>query len=288
MPLHALSESDLREHCKRAIEALEMWLRRLIDDQLSRAYGSNYIDSRHADGSRVIRSALAESLIKRQRHEPKRFARPIDSALLEDEIAIICNPVLYKKHFKVALDSVFPHGNEMARTIMQRLVMPRNALYHANPISLHDAYRILCYTVDVIEGLKHFYADLNVSELFNVPMVIRVVDSLGHAISLSGDRGSIAVDYSNDPSAYLRCGDTLSIEVDVDPTFSPEEYEIRWLISNVGGPAMTGRKLKLLLTERYVSSRFCAVCQVTSRRSWHKLGMHDDQIDIAYKVLPPP
>jgi hypothetical protein len=50
---------------------------------------------------------------------------------------------------------------------------------------------------------------------------------------------------------------------------------------------MRGPKFVLLLEERYVSTRFCAVCRIISNARWHKLGTHDDQIDIAYRVLPP-
>jgi hypothetical protein len=95
------------------------------------------------------------------------------------------------------------------------------------------------------------------------------------------------LDYSQDAAAHLRCGDTISTEVDVDPSFHPTTYDVRWLIANIGGPTTEGTKFTLLLTERYVSTRFCVVCQVISRAGWHKLGTHDDQIDIAYRVLPP-
>ncbi len=287
MPLHSVPESELREHCRRAIEGLELWLRRLIDNKLSDAFGSNYIDATRADGSRVIRAELARDLTERVSREPNRFSRPIDAALLDEEISIICNPVLYEDHFKDALRGVFPQGHESARTFLQRLVPIRNALYHANPLSVHDAYRVLCYSMDVIEGLKTYYARTNMSQVFNVPTVVRVSDSLGHVV----DRPSSiqnTIDYSRDDSVRLQCGDTLSIEVDVDPTFDPQSYEIEWQIANIGGPMPRGRKFHWLLTDRYVSARLCIVCRVISKKTWHKLGSFDDQIDIGYRVLPPP
>lgn len=292
MPLYSIGEAELRDHCKRAIEGLELWLRRLIDDKLSAAYGTNYLDATKPDGSRVVRTELARVLTERQSAEPKRYSRRIDAALLDEEIGIICNPALYKLHFEDALSAAFPLGGESARIVLERLIAPRNALYHANPVSMHDAHRVLCYTLDVIESLKAYYAKQNIAQQYNVPTVIRVTDSLGHAINLSaGNRhpsGSAMIDYSNDVSAYLRCGDTLVIRVEVDPAFDPKEYEVEWLISNVGGPKILGTTFHLVLTDRYVSTRFCAVCRVTSNKSWHKLGSFDDQIDIAYRVLPPP
>ncbi|HEY3622381.1 MAG TPA: hypothetical protein VGL12_08290 [Roseiarcus sp.] len=126
---------------------------------------------------------------------------------------------------------------------------------------------------------------------FNVPTIIRVVDSLGHVYSFAtkhDDSGFKMVDFSRDGKSILRCGDTLSIEIEVDPTFDPSSYEIEWLITNIGGPRMTGNKFVLFLEERYISVRFCAVCRIVSKANWHKLGTHDDQMDIAYRVLPPP
>jgi len=292
MPLHSLKESELRDHCKRAIEGLELWLRRLIHDKLSAAYGGNYLDAARPDGTRVIRSELARTLTERQKNEPKRYSRPIDAALLEDEISIICNPALYKPHFEDALVAAFPLGNDSARVTLERLVGPRNALYHANPVSIHDAYRVLCYTLDVVESLKAYYVKQNMAQQYNVPTVIRVTDSLGHVVSMSTANrhpvGVGSIDYSNDSSAYLHCGDTLTIDVEVDPAFDPKEYAIEWGIANIGGPALYGPKFQMELTERYVSSRFTVVCRVTSKKGWHKLGTHDDQIDMAYRVLPPP
>jgi len=239
----------------------------------------------------MVRNEIARRLKERVTNEPRRFPRRIDAALLEDTIDIICNPELYRLHFVEALREAFPNGHVEARTFLERLVSPRNALYHVNPISVHDAYRVLCYSLDVISAIRKYYRRQNMHQQFNVPTVIRISDSLGHvanrSISIGLTDGPGMLDCSRDEQSYLRSGDTISIEVDVDPSFDPDSYEIQWLISNVGGPNMRGRQFTLLLTDRYVSTRFCAVCRVISNASWHKLGTHDDQIDIAYRVLPP-
>jgi hypothetical protein len=293
MPLHSIPETELRDYCKRAIEGLEVWLRRLIDDRFSAAFGDNYIDAKKSNGGNLIGGAISKQLRERQGKEPKRFTRLIDAAFLDDLIALICNPDHYRMYFKDALDGAFGGGGDHLREVLDRLVTPRNALYHANQISVHEAYRVLCYSMDVVQALKDYYAKLNMTQQYNVPTVIRLSDSLGHVVHLSkGNRhpqGLAMVDYSNDTSAHLRCGDSISIEVDVDPTFDSSEYDIRWGIANLSGPApqIVGRKFTLNLTEQFVSTRFCAVCWVTSKKSWHKLGSFDDQIDIAYRVLPP-
>ncbi|MBA3036044.1 MAG: hypothetical protein FP814_06075 [Desulfobacterium sp.] len=145
MPLYTISEAQIRDGCKRAIEGLELWLRRLIDTKLTEAYGQDYLDAQKADGNRVINSSLHRALSERRSQEPARFVRPIDAAFLADQIKIICNPTLYRDLFADALSDIFPQGNDSARTFLSRLVTPRNALSHANPVSVHDAYRVLCY-----------------------------------------------------------------------------------------------------------------------------------------------
>lgn len=291
MPLYTLTEKDLRDHCKRAIESLEMWMRRLIHQGLSCAYGVNYLDATRLSGDRIINGDLARKLQAMMASEPNRFPTPIDAALLDDTIALLCNPELYKTHFKSALQEAFPDGCKEARTFLTRLIPIRNSLSHSNVISIHDAYRALCYSHDVIQSIKNYYKAMNMQQQFNVPTIVRVADSLRHSVSFSATNrnpeGFGMLDYSRDNRVILCCGDTLSIEVEVDPTFDPSTYDIEWLIANVGGPRMRGPKFVLLLEERYVSTRFCAVCRIISNANWHKLGTHDDQIDIAYRVLPP-
>jgi hypothetical protein len=232
----------LRDHCKRSIEALEHWLRRLIDREFTEKYGAGYLDADRPGSGRLIRGEMARRLKDLAAQHPGRYPRPIDAATLEDIIDLICNPELYRIHFADALSTAFPESHMEARTFLSRLVPPRNALHHANPISVHDAYRVLCYTQDVIAALKEYYRKQNMNQQFNAPTFIRVSDSVGHVFHLSDRDGPAMLDYSQDNRAYLRFGDTISIEVDVDPTFDPSNYDIRWLIANIGGPTTYGRK----------------------------------------------
>jgi hypothetical protein len=141
MPLYSIPEAELRDHCKRAIEGLELWLRRLIDDRFSAEFGPNYIDAKKPNGANLFRTAIAQGLRTRQANEPKRFQRLIDAAFIDDQIDLICNPDHYRIYFKDALDGAFGASAEHVRELLTRLVVPRNALYHANPISVHEAYR---------------------------------------------------------------------------------------------------------------------------------------------------
>ncbi len=290
MPLYRVAESELRDACRRDLEALERWLRRLVHEGLTNAYGQDYLNAKKPKGDCVIRAEIARRIMSRAAQASQRPSRDIDSSDLDDLVDIICNPELYGAHFRNALVDAFPDGCAEARTFLGRLVVVRNALSHARPISIHEAHRVLCYSLDTIEALKAYYSRNSMEKLYNVPTVIRLTDSLGHEIFLADSQRRdhpAMLDFSRDSDSWLRCGDTISIEVDVDPSFAPDSYEVRWLIANIGGPTQFGRKFNLMLSEQYVSTRFCAVCYVTSRAAWHKFGNFDDQIDIAYRVLPP-
>jgi hypothetical protein len=54
-----MKDSEIRSVCRDRIEALEHWLRRLIDDTLTPVYGDyfNYTDEK---GNRLISSKLSE------------------------------------------------------------------------------------------------------------------------------------------------------------------------------------------------------------------------------------
>jgi hypothetical protein len=125
---------------------------------------------------------------------------------------------------------------------------------------------------------------------FNAPSIIRISDSRGHARHFTVDdrTGSAMMDLSQEPTAILYSGDTISVEVEVDAAFDPSQYSIRWMLSNIGGETGTGSKFKLDLTDRHVSTRLCIVCRLCSKETWHRFGTHDDQGEIAYRVLPRP
>lgn len=288
MPLHKLSEDELRSHCKRTVEALELWLRRLIHANLSESYGSDYFHATKSNGiDRVIRTEIAKRLTEAVVREPARYSRPIDAALLDDEIDIVCNPELYKAHFAQALGTTYASSQEL-RTVLSRLITPRNSLYHANPISHHDAYRILCYAHDIIGGIQEYFVRRNMGNQFNAPSIIRISDSRGHSRHYTVDdrMGPAMMDFSQDPTAILYSGDTISIEVEVDAAFDPSRYSICWMLANIGGETGVGSKFTLELTDHHVSTRLCIVCRLSSKEPWHRFGTHDDQGEIAYRVLP--
>jgi len=191
MDLHLLNNDARRSLCRRELEALEHWLRRLVHETLAAAHSVEYLDAVDRGGRRLIKREVRDEIAKRLEKEPARYQRPVDAALLGDLVTIICNFENWRDYFGAALEEAFPLGNEDARIFLRRLVDIRNKLSHANPISVHEAARVICYTLDVIDSMKAYYMKRNLEKEYNVPTIIRITDSLGNEFDLSGKRGEL-------------------------------------------------------------------------------------------------
>lgn len=289
--LSSLSEADLRNVCKERLEALEHWLRRLIEDILGQAYG-DYFEHTEPNGDRILKKRLAEQVAERRKKEAGRYPRKIDAILLEDAIDIVCNEKLFKAHFREPLSVAYPDGREEVRTFLGRLLIPRNHLAHSNPISVRQAEQVVCYTNDVIDSLKSYYIKVGMSTEYNVPLFMRYSDSFGNSFTRSQFHdiagGGLLALY-NDPRFSLRPGDVLRVEVEVDPSFEPDSYSISWETQPAGllQPSSTA-VLVLPIEARHVAEQFYVDCKVSSNKDWHRLGFGiDDKVSVAYKVLPP-
>lgn len=284
MPLHKISSEKLRIACRQKLETCEMWLRRLIHETFSSSFGTSYFDSGLFNGNNLFRSDIRDHAERRMREQPARYSREIDTLLMDQLIATLCKQDLYSEFFQPALHRAFPDGNAEARTFLDRLVSVRNALSHANPLSVHEAERVLCYCDDVIWSLKEFYREQNMAEEYNAPRFTRFTDSLGHAEYLSTTRSHY--DYSNDSS--LRPGDNIRLEVEVDSSFHPDEYMVGWVVANISnGESGLGTCFVLTIQPRHVGERFTIQVSLKSRRDWHRHQNSDDYLTISYKVLPP-
>jgi hypothetical protein len=288
--LFELSDSEIRSICKNKLESLEYWLRRLIDKKLSDNYG-DYFSHEDAKGKRLIDKNIVKSLTERIAKEPSRYPRKIDAVLLNDAINIICNPQLFNSHFKEPLSLAFP-SSEVTRLFMKRLIAPRNCLAHANSISLRQAEQVICYTGDIIESIKNHYIKYNMETEYNVPLILKGTDSFGnsfhnHQCNTFGG-GGILKDLSNDPLSYLSPRDTITLEVEIDPSFPRESYVISWYLAEMSIPDSNKPKITREITEKEVSTQLQIKCNVTTNKDWHRLsGGKDDFLMFIYKVLPP-
>jgi len=290
MPLREINNEQLRIFCKEALENFEYWTRRLIHEKLSKN-GISYLDCQNQNGDYLIKKSIRENVHERMSKNPGRYSRAIDAFLLDDIISVLCNPALYQAYFRDALFVAFPEGLEEARTFLNRLTMPRNHLAHANPISIRQAEQILCYTNDVIDSLKDFYLKENSSMEYNVPQIIRFTDSFGnerYRDEHSETIGALVCFLNNNSSYYLRPGDKFRIDIQIDPTFNKDEYDIIWLMEDFKTEEFNNKPyLFFKVNNSHVSASLSISCTIISNKTWHKHKNFDDKLIICLKILPP-
>lgn len=128
----------------------------------------------------------------------------------------MCKPDLFKDHFHNAFSKAFPDGHAEARTFLNRLLVPRNNLAHANAISIRQAEQIICYSNDVIDSLKNYYREIGMHQTYNVPTILKVIDSFGNAFHRSQfspcHDGSIMMGFLDSPEMFLGNGFLLTLK----------------------------------------------------------------------------
>lgn len=289
MPLHTLEINFLRERCRSRIEAIELWMRRIITEELTAAIGTDFINHQSSPGAFIIKKEIRDNINNRYSSSPYSFPRPIDAAFFENLIDIFCNPSLYDNYFKKYLIEVYPpsmpNGTVHLKFSFERLKNIRNNLSHANSISIRDAEFVLSFTTEHIESFKSFYYMLGKQQEYNVPQIVKVTDSFGNVLIRKDFQNFESHDYSIDSKCILRPGDILSIEVEVDPSYTDAKYQFRF-----GGTSQDysySCKLVYVIQKHDVDKRMPIYCQVRSDKDWHKQFNMDDQITLFYKVLPP-
>jgi hypothetical protein len=289
MMFQKYSDEEIRGHCRQVLETLEYWLKQLIEEELSKAFGPNYFDATDKGGSPLISKKRTDEIKGRQKQEPTRFIRLVDAAFLDDIIALVCHQELYAPYFRKYFETNYPNGVNELRTVLNRLTDPRNRLSHTNPISTRQAEQVICYSHDIIDSIKNYYTTSKTHMDFNVPRIIRFKDSFGNQVHFNQNSdGQLGVNYKNDSKCYLRPGDTLEIEVEIDQSFERTEYTVKWKalkpIPNFGNVT----KIQLLIEEKHVTEDFNIQCIVISNKSWHRLYQgYDDLLLLWYRILPP-
>ncbi|GAG32803.1 unnamed protein product, partial [marine sediment metagenome] len=192
--------------------------------------------------------------------------------------------------FKDPFLKAFPDGNNEARTFLTRIEDPRNALYHANPISNRQAEQVICYCRDIIDSLKEYYEKMGEEKEYNVPRIIKVTDSFGNTIHSNefGDDPVSSWFLHKDHKNYLRPGEKLGIEIEVDPSFDHSSYTVKWDINSKSIEKFTNEtKISFEIDIKHVGGFFNVECRIISNKRWHKWRNWDDLVSIYYKVLPP-
>lgn len=101
----------------------------------------------------------------------------------------MCRDDLYNTHFKAAPEP-FYSGIHEVRKVLERLIPIRNKLSHGNTISIREAEQCICYTGDFIDAYKQHYVTVGRERDYNVPVFLRIRDSLGHDIIREDSRYS--------------------------------------------------------------------------------------------------
>jgi len=235
------------------------------------------------NGQAIFKAEIRNHTESRMAASPGRYVRKIDTLQLDHLTCVICKQDAYKKYFKKPLSYGFPTGSNHLRLLLNRLVPIRNALSHANPISIHDAERVLCYCNDIVSSLIEHYAKIGMANDFNAPSFTRFSDSNGNIGFLDSSQSHLSFNTNK-----LRSGQIIRLEVEVDAHFSPEKYTIEWVVNNISnGEGGEGEAFSILLTPRHVGEQFTISAILKSNEQWHKHGNFDARLAISYTVLPP-
>ncbi|MDW3651798.1 MAG: hypothetical protein R8P61_32265 [Bacteroidia bacterium] len=283
MPLHSLTEDELRSITRRKIESLERWFRRLIDTRFSSTYGQDYFNATNPDGSNIINNQIKRRAEELHSREPGRCPRLIDALFLDDLMTIICHPNYWPTQFREPMILAFPNGADTARIFIQKIIDVRNPLSHANHISVRQAEQAICYSNDIIDSIKNWHQNNHQMSDYNAPYFIRLFDSLGNEQHFTEPTGGGSIQGSTSTKLYV--GETLTINAEVDPSFEPDSYAIIWSGNGISG---TGNQLVLELENRHVGRYLVIRVLLRSNKDWHRYNHNssDSYCAISYEVLP--
>ncbi|MCD8037188.1 MAG: hypothetical protein LUE88_07430 [Clostridiales bacterium] len=249
-------------------------------------YGINYLDYKTDKVNYLVKKELRERIHRMIDSEPGRYSRYVDALFMDDICYFLCNDVFYKTLFKEALDYIYPQGKEEAREFLHRLISIRNRLSHSNPVSVRQAEQAVCYSHDFVEGLKQYYKDKGMEQMWNVPRIIRVLDSLGnvyedlHEIKGVASCG-IFIEHE------FNCGDKYSVSIEVDSSFSPDEYDVLWSVDPHKHIQKGGTRYTITFDEKDVGEMCLLCCKIVSKKPWHRFYGYDFSLILSMSVLPP-
>ena len=293
-----MSDLDARNLCKHRLDVMEHWSRRLIDESLKQAYGDDYVNVETADGQPLIKKAIKDRVNGRTKDNPKRFARWVDALAFDDLSYFFCKEEWYANLYKSAFEP-FYSGVEEVRSVLSRMTGIRNKLAHGNHLSQHELEQGVCYSNDFIGVFIDYYKKIGKEKTYNVPTFISVKDSLGRSFiredSSCGweiyDKHFVEGIPMEELSIHLRAGDLYRLVLEVDDCFPEDCYKIEWWVYRGVFESIakgTGNIIEFKLNDDCVSYSPEVEVWLTTMRSWHRFGKHDDSIKIRLSEVYPP
>lgn len=286
---YKFTDEELRSICRTHLESFEKWSRQVIHRVLSEKLGENYFYIKNPDGNFLIKKELVEHATKMTSSEPLRFPKPIDTLFLDDIIYLLCRPDFYKNYFSPFLVKMYPEGVNELRTILNRLIPIRNKLSHTNPFSIRDAEQCVCYCNDFIECIKEYFIMNNQEKEFNIPTIIRVVDSLGNEYPIKDGRageGLYIIDPITKQTKIFFINDKFSLNLTIDPSFEDSSYSLNWTPKNGMEVLNDGKRINVTITDNLIGEEVILWCRLVTNNKWHKYLDYDQQLIVHFKALP--
>ena len=289
MALKYIDFDNVRSECRREIENLEIWLRRLVHQTLA-PISPTYL-TLEQDGRFVFKKSIRENANNKFVVNADAYARPVDACTFDDVIYIVCHPSIFDSYFKNFLSGAFSLGRNEAQSYLGSLVPIRNNLSHANPITLKQAYRVFFVCGEVIESIKNRYKDLGVQNKFNVPLIQAYRDSFSRNAGpeeirrMNNGEATLSFKFIKQnewPEAFV--GERIDFEVDIDPSFELGSYTVWWTID--AKKFGEGRSASIVLEDAHVGEHVRVLCWVKTDHEWHRLNNCDDVLYVNLKIFP--
>lgn len=288
--LMTYSEIEQRDICRRHIESFEHWSRRIIDEEMKKKFGNDYFSATNDSGHPLIKKEITELIKSRKKETPLRYPRNIDAILFDDIAYFLCRDDLYKELFRSFLEPFFS-GQSEVRFVLERLKVIRNKLSHGNAISAHDAEQVICYSNDFIDTYKAHYIKRGREREYNVPLFIKLSDSLGRAFFRSETYDWSIYDHQS--KIKFHSGESYKVWVEIDSNFSSDSYSLNWAISYGSKEKQVGNKrnsLDVVFTNEMVGHLVTISCHLKTKNTWHKRPHYDcdDILELNIgEILPP-
>lgn len=283
-------EDELRSICRTHLEAFEKWARLVVHKVLSKHIGSEYFFLTYPDGNLILKKELIVKAKNMMQTEPMRFPNAVDTLFLEDIIYILCRQDLYKSYFSTFLRKMYPEGMSELKTFLSRLIPIRNKLSHSNPFSIRDAEQCVCYCNDFIDCVKEYFMMTNQEKEFNIPTILKVVDSLGNEYQIKDGRAGETLNIIDPNTGMMRVfylGDQFSLELTLDPSFEESSYRLSWMPQRGMEVLNDGKKIIVTINENLIGDEVILWCTLVTTNSWHRYLNYDQQLIVHFRALPP-